>query len=69
MAIFVDGGKVGPDVADIDFSDIKWSAGMGFRFKIQDAYFMWIDFAGGREGFRFMWTFSDIFKGRTEIYQ
>ena len=69
MAIFVDGGKVGPDVADIDFSDIKWSAGMGFRFKIQDAYFMRIDFAGGREGFRFMWTFSDIFKGRREIYQ
>ena len=30
MAIFVDGGKVGPDVADIDFSDIKWSAGWAF---------------------------------------
>ncbi len=69
MAIFVDGGKVAPDLADIDFSDIEWSAGIGFRFKLRGAYFMRIDFAGGREGFRFMWTFSDIFKGRTEIYE
>ena len=34
---------------------------------MKDAYFMRIDFAAGRrEGFRWMWTFSDIFKTRWE---
>ena len=29
---------------------------------------MRIDFAAGREGFRWMWTFSDIFKTKWGIY-
>ena len=68
MAVFVDAGKVAPRLADVDFSDLEWSAGMGFRFKVRDAYFMRIDFAGSREGFRWMWTFSDIFKTRWDVY-
>ena len=68
MAVFVDAGKVAPRLKDVDFSDFEWSAGMGFRFKVQDAYIMRIDFAGSREGFRFMWTFSDIFKTKWGIY-
>jgi len=68
MAIFADAGKVAPRLRDVDFSDWEWSAGIGFRFKLQGAYFMRIDFAAGREGFRWMWTFSDIFKTRWGIY-
>jgi outer membrane protein assembly factor BamA len=69
MALFVDAGKVAARKADIDFSNLEWSGGIGFRFKFEDAYFMRIDFATGREGFRFMWTFSDIFKTRWGIYE
>ncbi len=64
MAVFVDAGKVIPNKADIDFSDLRFSGGMGFRFKMQGNYIMRIDFAYGSEGFRWMWTFSDIFKLR-----
>lgn len=68
MAVFVDAGKVASELRDTDFSDLDWSAGIGFRFKLRDAYVMRIDFAGGREGFRFMWTFSDVFRIKREIY-
>ena len=68
MAIFADVGKVAPRLRDVDFSDLEWNAGIGFRFKVQDAYIMRIDFAAGREGFRWMWTFSDIFKTKWGIY-
>ncbi len=61
MALFVDAGRVAPELNDVDFSDLEWNGGIGFRFKLQDAIFMRIDFAAGREGFRWMWTFSDIF--------
>ncbi len=66
MAIFVDAGKVASRKADLDFTGLEISSGFGFRFKLNEAYFMRVDFAGGREGFRFMWTFSDIFKLRGE---
>jgi outer membrane protein assembly factor BamA len=69
MAVFVDAGKVAPQLADIDLSNLEWSGGVGFRFKFQGAYIIRIDFAAGREGFRFMWTFSDIFKTRWGIYE
>jgi len=68
MAIFVDFGKVAPRLRDVDFSDFDWNAGIGFRFKVNDAYIMRIDFAAGRDGFRWMWTFSDIFKTKWGIY-
>jgi outer membrane protein assembly factor BamA len=64
MAIFVDAGKVVSRKAEIDFTDLEYAYGIGFRFRLQDAVFMRIDFAGSREGFRFMWTFSDIFRIR-----
>ena len=64
MALFVDAGKVASRKADLDFNNLEVSYGVGFRFKMNEAYFMRIDLAGSREGFRFMWTFSDIFKVR-----
>jgi outer membrane protein assembly factor BamA len=69
MAVFLDAGKVAPELADIDLSDLEWSGGVGFRIKALGAYIMRIDFAAGREGFRAMWTFSDIFKTRWGIYE
>ncbi len=66
MAMFVDAGKVASRRADLDFTDLEVSYGFGFRFKLNEAYFMRIDFAGGQEGFRFMWTFSDVFKLREQ---
>ena len=56
--------KVTRRKTDLDFSDLDYSGGIGFRFKVRNSVIMRIDFAGSREGFRFMWTFSDIFKIR-----
>lgn len=64
MAIFADAGKVVHKLADVDFSDLDYSGGLGFRFRLLDAVVSRIDFAWSREGFRFMWTFSDIYKAR-----
>jgi len=66
MAMFVDAGKVASRRADLDFTDLEVSYGFGFRFKLNEAYFMRIDVAGGQEGLRFMWTFSDVFKLREQ---
>jgi hypothetical protein len=62
MAAFVDAGKVIPRKADLDFSNLQASWGFGFRARLRDMIFMRTDFAFGRDGFRLVWTFSDIFK-------
>jgi outer membrane protein assembly factor BamA len=62
MAVFADAGKVIPRKAAIDFSNLEVSWGLGFRTRVRDAVIMRTDFAVGRDGFRWMWTFSDIFK-------
>jgi hypothetical protein len=62
MAVFADAGKVIPRKAALDFSDLEFSWGLGFRTRLRDAVIMRNDFAVGRDGFRAMWTFSDIFK-------
>jgi outer membrane protein assembly factor BamA len=62
MAVFADAGKVIPRKAAINFSHLEASWGVGFRTRLRDAVVMRTDFAVGRDGFRWMWTFSDIFK-------
>lgn len=62
MAVFADAGKVIPRKAAIDFTNLEVSWGLGFRTRVRDAVIMRTDFAVGRDGFRWMWTFSDIFK-------
>jgi outer membrane protein assembly factor BamA len=62
MAVFADAGKVIPNREDVDLSDLDWSGGMGFRFRLMNAVVSRIDFAAGREGFRWMWTFGDIYQ-------
>jgi outer membrane protein assembly factor BamA len=62
MAVFADAGKVIPRKAAVNFSHLEVSWGLGFRTRLRDAVVMRTDFAVGRDGFRWMWTFSDIFK-------
>ena len=62
MALFVDAGKVISRKADLDLSDLELSWGLGFRVRLRDLVMMRTDFAVGRDAFRIMWTFSDIFK-------
>jgi outer membrane protein assembly factor BamA len=64
MAAFIDTGKVVAERRDIDFTDLSVSAGLGFRWKLQGTVFMRMDVAAGREGVRFIWTFSDIYRFR-----
>ena len=61
MAVFADAGKVIPRKQDLNFSDLRGSFGVGFRTRLRDGVIMRTDFAYGDEGFRMMWTFSDIF--------
>ena len=62
MTAFVDAGKVIPRKQDLAFSELQVSGGIGFRTRLRDAVIMRTDFAYGKEGFRMIWTFSDIFK-------
>ena len=62
MSAFLDAGKVVPLKRDVDFSHMNYSGGIGFRVRLRSAIVSRTDFAVSREGFRMVWTFSDIFK-------
>lgn len=64
MSAFVDAGKVVPLKRDVDVSRMNYSGGIGFRVRVRSAIVSRTDFAVSREGFRIVWTFSDIFKTR-----
>ena len=64
MAAFVDAGKVVPLKREVDVTRLNYSGGIGFRFRVRSAVVSRTDFAVSREGFRMIWTFSDIFKSR-----
>jgi hypothetical protein len=64
MAVFADGGKVVPRKKLLDHQKLRYSGGIGFRARLANAVIMRVDMAYGNEGFRFMWTFSDIYKVR-----
>ncbi len=64
MAVFADGGKVVPRKRWVDHHKLRYSGGIGFRARLANAVIMRVDMAYGNEGFRFMWTFSDIYKFR-----
>jgi hypothetical protein len=59
-ALFFEGGKVAPKVSQLNFHQLEYAGGIGFRFTIQDTVLMRIDNAVSREGYRFMWTFSNM---------
>jgi outer membrane protein assembly factor BamA len=65
MAAFVDGGKVVPLKRDaVEPTHLNYSGGLGLRVRARSAVVSRIDFAFSREGFRAIWTFSDIYKPR-----
>jgi outer membrane protein assembly factor BamA len=64
MAAFVDAGKVVPSSRNVDLTQLHYSGGVGFRVRVRSAVVTRIDFAGSSEGFRMMWTFSDIYAKR-----
>jgi hypothetical protein len=61
VALFVDTGKVANAARLLYREDLRYSGGIGFRFKLGEKVIMRIDQAYGNEGYRFMWTFNNIF--------
>jgi surface antigen Omp85-like protein len=64
MSAFLDAGKVVPLKKDVDPTHMNYSGGIGFRVRVRSAIVSRTDFAVSREGFRLVWTFSDIYKTR-----
>lgn len=64
MSAFLDAGKVVPLKRDVDPSHMNYGGGLGFRIRMRAAIVSRTDFAVSREGFRIVWTFSDIYKMR-----
>ena len=60
---FIDAGKVTARAADINFSDLESSAGVGVRLRLQGDVFMRVETAYSHEGTQFWLRFSDIFRG------
>lgn len=60
-ALFLDAGKVAPRAQVLNLSDLEYTGGVGLRFKINETVFMRIDQGVSREGYRLMWTFSNVF--------
>jgi hypothetical protein len=60
-ALFFEMGKVAHKASQLSFRDLEYTGGIGFRATIRDAVIMRIDNAVSREGYRFMWTFSNVF--------
>jgi outer membrane protein assembly factor BamA len=61
MALFADAGKVVRLTRDVDPTNLHYSGGIGFRFRIRSAIVSRIDIAASSEGPRMIWTFSDAF--------
>jgi outer membrane protein assembly factor BamA len=59
-ALFFETGKVAPRIRELKFSNLQYIGGLGFRFTIRNAVIMRIDNAVSREGYRFIWTFSNM---------
>jgi outer membrane protein assembly factor BamA len=58
-SIFFDMGKVANKTSQLNYHGLEYSGGIGLRFTIHNAVIMRIDNAFSREGYRFMWTFSN----------
>ena len=61
MSAFVDAGKVVPLKSELTPTHLHVSGGLGFRVRLRSAVVSRTDFAASREGFRIVWTFSDVF--------
>lgn len=61
VALFFEAGKVAPRRSHVNFHDLEYSGGFGFRLKVDGAIFMRIDTGFSREGVMIWWTWSDVF--------
>lgn len=61
MAVFADAGKVFPRRGQLNFSNLEYDGGVGFRFNIKGQPFLRLDIAAGGEGLRVWLKFNDIF--------
>ena len=59
-AVFFEMGKVAAKASQLNFYDLEYTGGIGFRFTLRDAVIMRIDNAVSREGYRLIWTFSNM---------
>ena len=57
-----DAGKVVALKSDLQPTELHYSGGLGFRFRMRSAIVTRVDLAGSTEGFRVIVTFSDVFK-------
>jgi outer membrane protein assembly factor BamA len=60
MALFADAGKTVPQKGQVSLSNLKYSGGIGFRGRVQDAIVLRFDVARSEEGWRWIWSLSDI---------
>ena len=61
LAIFGDAGKVAPRRSDLDLSNLKTSAGFGFRFNTFRSVFLRVDVGFSNEGTRIYFKFGPAF--------
>lgn len=61
MALWVDGGKVFPRHAQLNFSNLEASYGFGLRFNALNRTFIRLDVGFSREGFQIWFKFNDVF--------
>ena len=61
-AVFYDAGKVAPRFGDLDFTHLKTSYGLGFRFHSNDTTFFRVDVGRSREGTRVLLSVTDALK-------
>jgi hypothetical protein len=59
-ALFVEAGKVAPRGTLLNPGHLEYVGGIGLRFTLRDNVFMRIDNGWSREGYRFIWTFSNM---------
>lgn len=59
-ALFFEAGEVAPKLSKLNLGDLEYSGGVGIRFTVRDGVFIRIDNAVSREGYRLIWSFSNI---------
>jgi len=64
MALFVDAGKTVPRKGRVDYSGLNYSGGIGLRFRVRGAVVIRTDLAKSREGYRWIWSMSDVSRRR-----
>jgi outer membrane protein assembly factor BamA len=61
MALFGDAGQVGEHASDLNFSHLKTSYGLGFRFNTERSVFLRVDIGRSNEGQRIFVKFGHVF--------